>query len=113
LDTGQTWLEVLNTAPSGGNAYYILAHQVIAAYLNSIKTENAAWAPGFDEKLADAWELLEEYDDRYDEPVIPAGDDYAFPGGDDDRTYALALAEWFDDFNNGYLAPEGPIHCDE
>lgn len=33
--SGQTYLAVLNTPPKGGNAYYILAHQFIAATLNA------------------------------------------------------------------------------
>ena len=33
--SGQTWLDVLETAPKGGNAYYILAHQYIAAWMNA------------------------------------------------------------------------------
>ncbi|WP_299819481.1 hypothetical protein [uncultured Pontibacter sp.] len=32
--SGQTYLKVLNTPPKGGNEYYILAHQYIAAKLN-------------------------------------------------------------------------------
>ena len=32
--SGQTWLQVLQTNPSGGNGYYILAHQYIAAVLD-------------------------------------------------------------------------------
>lgn len=35
--SGQTYLAVLETAPKGGNAYYILAHQYIAASLNAKK----------------------------------------------------------------------------
>lgn len=33
--SGQTYHDVLETAPKGGNPYYILAHQYIAAWLNS------------------------------------------------------------------------------
>lgn len=33
--SGQSWLSVLDTEPKGGNAYYILAHQFIAATLNA------------------------------------------------------------------------------
>jgi hypothetical protein len=33
--SGQTYLAVLETSPRGGNAYYILAHQFIAAALNA------------------------------------------------------------------------------
>jgi hypothetical protein len=34
FQSGKTWMQVLNTSPSGGDAYYILAHQYIAAVLN-------------------------------------------------------------------------------
>jgi hypothetical protein len=33
--SGQTYLQVLETSPKGGNPYYILAHQFIAASLNA------------------------------------------------------------------------------
>jgi hypothetical protein len=33
--SGQTYLDVLQTPPKGGNAYYILAHQFIAATVNA------------------------------------------------------------------------------
>jgi hypothetical protein len=33
--SGQTWLAVLETEPRKGNAYYILAHQYIAAVMNA------------------------------------------------------------------------------
>ncbi len=32
--SGKTWYQVINQPPAGGNAYYILAHQYIAARLN-------------------------------------------------------------------------------
>lgn len=35
-NSGQTYLDVLRTSPSGGNYYYILAHQFIAAQLNML-----------------------------------------------------------------------------
>ena len=34
--SGQTWYQVFWTSPSGGNAYYILAHQYMAARLNQL-----------------------------------------------------------------------------
>jgi hypothetical protein len=33
--SGQSWHDVLETAPKNGNAYYILAHQYIAAVINA------------------------------------------------------------------------------
>lgn len=41
--SGQTYLGVLQTAPKGGNGYYILAHQYIAATLNA---KSASVPPG-------------------------------------------------------------------
>jgi hypothetical protein len=34
FSSGQTWYQAINTSSAGGNAYYILAHQYIAAKLN-------------------------------------------------------------------------------
>ena len=39
--SGQTWYEVFWTAPKGGNAYYILAHQYEAAVLNYLSGADA------------------------------------------------------------------------
>jgi hypothetical protein len=36
FSSGQSYYEVLWTPPQGGNAYYILAHAYIAAYLNGL-----------------------------------------------------------------------------
>jgi hypothetical protein len=53
FSSGKSWLEVLKTPPKG-NAYYILAHQYIAAKLNILNgtsstevDEAIAWAEGF------------------------------------------------------------------
>ncbi len=53
--SGQTWYQVFWTAPKGGNAYYILAHQYEAAVLNIASPADApqsvldaiTWAEGF------------------------------------------------------------------
>ena len=34
FSSGKTWYQAINTSSAGGNAYYILAHQYIAAKLN-------------------------------------------------------------------------------
>ena len=49
-NSGQTWFEVLWTAPQGGNAYYQLAHQWIAATLNTLN--EAGTTADVDEALA-------------------------------------------------------------
>jgi hypothetical protein len=40
--SGQSWLAVLETTPKDGNAYYILAHQFIAASLNAKSASTTA-----------------------------------------------------------------------
>jgi hypothetical protein len=97
LDTGLTYYEVLWTVPKGGNAYFILAHQYIAAELNVL---NGASIP--DDVLA-AWNqaggLLVEYQD-----------DMSIPKKGGDRALAIVLYELLDDYNNGLI---GPGHCSE
>ncbi len=41
--SGQTWYQVFWTPPSGGNAYYILAHQYMAARLNQLNGATSTW----------------------------------------------------------------------
>jgi hypothetical protein len=89
--SGQSWYQVLWTAPRG-DAYYNLAHQFIAAKLNALRGTDTSVV---DEALAAADTLL-------------AGVD---PGTltRDQRREALDLAETLDDYNNGLI---GPGHCD-
>jgi hypothetical protein len=55
FSSGQTYYQVLQTEPKGGNAYYILAHQYIAAELNMLNDASStaevdaamAWAEDF------------------------------------------------------------------
>ncbi|GAA4889853.1 hypothetical protein GCM10025789_02880 [Tessaracoccus lubricantis] len=54
-NSGKTWLEVFNTAPAG-NAYYILAHQYMAAWLNV--SNGADSTAAVDSALAQADVLL-------------------------------------------------------
>ncbi|PLX20846.1 hypothetical protein C0584_03615 [Candidatus Parcubacteria bacterium] len=55
------WYEVIWTAPKGGNAYYILAHQYIAALLNS---ETAFVPEEVQEALDEAGLLLQTYSEE-------------------------------------------------
>jgi hypothetical protein len=93
--SGQTWLEVLQTNPSGGNGYYILAHQYIAAVLDGA---NGACVPsGVQDTLdvAAAW--------------LAANSPGACGGHGscgDQKDWAGIL----DDYNNGKY-PGGPAHC--
>jgi hypothetical protein len=49
--SGQSWLEVLETAPKHGNAYYGLAHHYIAAVMNA---KSASTTPPVDNALSAA-----------------------------------------------------------
>jgi hypothetical protein len=92
LGSGVTWMDVLQTEPKGGNAYYILAHQWIAVKLND---RAGAYPPG---EVADAWyearSILEKYAGSMSIPKTSA-----------DRDRAIYLADILDRFNNGYYSP--------
>jgi hypothetical protein len=98
--SGQSYYEVLWTAPKG-NAYYILAHQYIAAELNVL---NGASIPS---EALDAWNEAEALFSTYTPDEIGALKGKA---GKDLREWFLSLAETLDDYNNGLLAPG---HCSE
>jgi hypothetical protein len=102
FDSGLNWLGAFNHPPKGGNAWFILAHQWMAAYLNYYndagagRTDVVLW-------LSDAAALLDAYDE-YDggQPLIPK--DTA------DRGDAIYLAKMLDKYNSGDI---GPGHCDD
>jgi hypothetical protein len=105
FDSGLSWYVAFNTPPQGGNAWFILAHQWMAAYLNfyngagSGGTNVAQWiSDGAD--LLDAWD---QYDDGVNppHPFIPK-DDLA-------REQAIILAGLLADYNEGLI---GPGHCE-
>ena len=88
----QTYYEVLWTPPAGGNAYYQLAHQWIAAYLNVL---NEADIPA---EVLEAWEDAQVLFETYT------------PGEVGNLRGRAAnewrgLAEILDDYNNGLLGP--------
>ena len=87
---GQTWPETLETPPAG-DAFYILAHQWIAATLNRIQGADTEGA--IDDALQDGGAIL------WDCQVT-----------DEEREEAIAISELLDAFNNGLV---GPVHCDE
>lgn len=94
--SGQTWFQVFNTTPSG-NAYYILAHQYMAAVLNGL---NGASAPAaVTQAIASATALFNTY--------TPAQIG-ALKGNQAPRPAFISLAETLDDYNNGLI---GPGHC--
>ena len=91
--TGKSWYQVLWTPPKKGDAYYILAHQYIAAYLNGL---NGANTSALGNALTEAAALL----DMYDTTPIPRSVRPSF----------INLASILDQYNNGYT---GPGHCSE
>jgi hypothetical protein len=97
FDTGYTYYEIFQMAPKGGNAYIILAHQWIAAQLNTL---NGAYIPS---DVLDAWNeaagLLTTYASELDIPKDTAPDD---------RARAIELAGILDMYNNGDI---GPGYC--
>jgi hypothetical protein len=97
--SGQSYYEVLWTAPRG-NAYYILAHAYIAAKLNFLNgADPSAAQAAFDEATA----LFNHYNP---EEIADAKG----KTGKELRAQFIDLAEILDDYNNGYI---GPGHCSE
>lgn len=95
--SGKDWYEIMNTPPKKGDAYIILAHQYIAAYLNL--ANNAADAPGLQEKMAEAETFFQTH--VYEGPLAK---------NDPDRETILNLADFLASYNEGTL--EGsPGHC--
>jgi len=87
--SGASWLTVLQTPPRGGNAYYILAHQFIAAKLNSA---NGASVPA-----------------NVQTALNTAAGYFTNPGGSSlSRSDLVALASLLDSYNNGN---QGVVHC--
>lgn len=96
--SGQTWFEVFWTAPKG-NAYYNLAHQYMAAVLNSL---NGASVPDeVQDAIDEATALFTEFTPE------EVG---AWKGKQGERKTFLELAEVLGDYNEGLI---GPGHCDE
>ncbi|MFB6343053.1 T9SS type A sorting domain-containing protein [Saccharicrinis sp. FJH62] len=94
--SGASWLEVLNTSPRG-NAYYILAHQYIAATLNRFRGAIT------NEEVYNAWHATADIiwqvtpDDVKNDREL--------------RAQFIDLAEILDNYNNGLV--DGIPHCDD
>jgi hypothetical protein len=95
--SGQTAYQVINTPRKKGNAYYILAFQYIAAYLNNY---NGAWVP------EDVWDAL-HCADAFFANHTPS-DSLSLP--EEERAAAIACASILADYNEGII---GPGHCDD
>jgi hypothetical protein len=91
--SGQTWYQVLWTAP-GGNPYYILAHQYIAAKLNILNGSSSTAA--VNAVIADAEKLF-------------AGKSPSGSFSRSEKAAMTAAASTLDQYNNGLI---GPGHCD-
>jgi hypothetical protein len=96
--SGMTYYEVLNTPPAGGNAYYQLAHQYIAAELNKLAGADFTDAQ---DAFDDATALFETY--------TPA-EIGALRGNNALRQEFISLAGTLADYNEGII---GPGHCDD
>jgi hypothetical protein len=97
--SGQTWYQVFWAPPSGGNVYYQLAHQYMAAVLN--KLNGASSTASVDAALSSAVTFFNTY------TPAQAG---ALGKNSTARQNALSLASTLASYNEGAI---GPGHCDE
>jgi hypothetical protein len=96
--TGQTYIQVMNEDKSGGNAYYILAFQWIAAELNQDAGASISGAAAA--AFAAGQTLLSSH---------TPSEIGALSGDDPLRQQFISAAATLDDYNNGVI---GPGHCD-
>jgi len=95
--SGKTYYQILWTAPAG-NAYYILAHQYIAAELNFLNGADPTAAQA-------AFDAATTLFNTYTPAQIGA-----LKGNNATRKLFLSLATTLDKYNNGLI---GPGHCSE
>jgi hypothetical protein len=95
LGTGASYYAVLWTPPQGGNAFFILAHQYIAAEMNMLA--GATMPSEVSDAFSAAAGLLTTYQGSME-----------IPKKTEDRDSAISLADTLDDYNNGLI---GPGHC--
>jgi hypothetical protein len=105
--TGLTWYQVFWTSPKGGNAWYILAHQYMAAVLNQANGAGEPLDGMLDENLAWAEELLSNYAGSKN---IPKNSDQVLTDAKD-RAEAIEIAGYLAAYNEG--AALGTSHCGE
>jgi hypothetical protein len=96
--SNKTNYEVMWTPPAGGNAYYILSFQYIAAALNFL---NGADPFEVQEAFDDATDLFEMYTPEY------VG---GLKGNNPIRQQFLELKDMLDHYNNGLI---GPGYCND
>ena len=92
--SGQSWLTVLQTEPKGGNAYYILGHQFIAAWLNAQTASKPA-------SVATALGAAATYFGKATPADWSAGGQYT-------KSQLAAWADVLGAYNEGTI---GPGHC--
>jgi hypothetical protein len=93
FSSGKTWYQAINTSSAGGNAYYILARQYIAAKLNLLA--GASSTAAVTAALAGAEEFFSTYT-----PTSTLSKAV--------RAQAIAYAGTLADYNEGDI---GPGHC--
>ena len=93
FSSGKTWFEAISTSSAGGSAYYILAHQYIAARLNIAGGTSST--PAVNVALAGATAFFSTY--------TPSSTLSATV-----RAQAIAYAGTLADYNEGRI---GPGHC--
>jgi hypothetical protein len=93
FSSGKTWYQAINTSSAGGNAYYILAHQYIAAKLNL--AGGASSTPAVNAALAGAEAFFGAYTPTSELSKAV-------------RAQAIAYAGTLADYNEGDI---GPGHC--
>jgi hypothetical protein len=97
--SGQTWYQVFKTSASGGNAYYILAYQYMAARLNIL--DGASSTAAVNAALTWATTFFSTYTPAQ---IGALSSDSAL------RATAISNASTLDSFNTGAI---GPGHCNE
>ncbi|MDD1667776.1 MAG: hypothetical protein LUO96_04840, partial [Methanomicrobiales archaeon] len=97
--SGQSWYNVFLTEPSteNGGAYYTLAHQYMAAVLNTLQAEPASTTPEVDAAMAWAKAFFEANAPTEWQGLV-------------DQSDITDNSEILDEYNNG-LADGGPPHC--
>ena len=95
FSSGESWHQLFWTAPKGGNAYIILAHQYMAARLEHPRRrgDDAGCQHGV------GWRRRSSRRTRPSSSLSKAV-----------REQAIAYADVLDDYNNGEI---GPGHCDD
>ncbi|MCY1723262.1 T9SS type A sorting domain-containing protein [Prolixibacteraceae bacterium Z1-6] len=100
--SGMSWIDVFNT-PVGGNAYFKLAHQFMAAYLNTLK---GIYVPAeVENALTDATAIFEVNEPAYYEKVKGKSE-----ASQTEIKELTDLASILADYNEGRI---GPGHCED